>query len=47
MSLIAALLKEILLAKLRLAPCFGFQLDETTDFTGQVQLINYACFPHT
>ena len=43
----AASLKEIVLAKLRLAPCFGLQLDETTDITSRAQLIVYVCFPDT
>ena len=45
--MIAASLKEIVLAKLRLAPCFGLQLDETTDITGKAQLIVYVRFPST
>ena len=45
--MIAASPKEIVLAKLRLAPCFGLQLDETTDFTSKAQLIVYVCFPDT
>ena len=44
-SMIAASLKEIVLAKLRLAPCFGLQLDETTDITSKAQLIAYVRFP--
>ena len=44
---IAASLKEIVLAKLRLAPCFGLQLDETTDITSKAQLIVYVRFPST
>ena len=44
-SMIAASLKEIVLAKLRLAPCFGLQLDETTDITIKAQLIVYVRFP--
>ena len=46
-SMIAASLKEIVLAKIRLAPCFGLQLDETTDITSEVQLIVYIRFPDT
>ena len=46
-SMIAASLKEIVLAKLRLAPCFGLQLDETTDITSKAQLIVYVRFPST
>ena len=46
-SIIAASLKEIVLAKLRLAPCFGLQLDETTDVTSKAQLIVYVRFPST
>ena len=46
-SMIAASLKEIVLAKLRLATCFGLQLDETTDITSKAQLIVYVCFPST
>ena len=42
-SMIAASLKEIVLAKLRLAPCFGLQLDETADITSKVQMIVYVC----
>ena len=34
-SMIAASLKEIVLAKLRLALCFGFQLQETADITSK------------
>ena len=45
--MIAASLKEIVLAKLRLAPCFGLQLDETTDITSKAQLIVYVRFPST
>ena len=45
--MIAASLKEIVLAKLRNAPCFGLQLDETTDITSQAQLIVYVRFPDT
>ena len=33
--MIAASLEEIVLAKLRLAPCFRLQLDETTDITSK------------
>ena len=43
--MIAASLKEIVLAKLRLAPCFGLQLDETTDISNKAQLIAYVRFP--
>ena len=43
-SIIAASLREIVLAKLCLTPCFGLQLDETTDITGKAQLIVYARF---
>ena len=43
--MIAASLKEIVLAKLRLAPCFGLQLDETTDISSKAQLIVYVRFP--
>ena len=46
-SLIAASLKEIFLAKLRLAPCFGLQLDEMTYITSKAQLIVYVRFPST
>ena len=46
-SMIAASLKEMVLAKLRLAPCFGLQLDETTDITSKAHLIVYICFPST
>ena len=46
-SLIAASLKEIVLPKLRNAPYFGLQLDETTDITSQTQLIVYDRFPDT
>ena len=42
-----ALQKEIVLAKLRLAPCFEFQLDQTTDITSKAQLIVYVRFPDT
>ena len=45
--MIAASLKEIVLAKLRLAPCFELQLDETTDITSKAQLIVYVRFPST
>ena len=45
--MIAASLKEIVLAKLRLAPWFGLQLDETTDITSKAQLIVYVRFPST
>ena len=43
--MIAASLKEIVLAKLRLAPCFGLPLDETTDISSKAQLIVYVRFP--
>ena len=46
-SIIAASLKEIVLAKLRLARCFGLQLDETTDITSKAHLIVYVRFPDT
>ena len=46
-SMIATSLKEIVLAKLRNAPCFGLQLDETTDITSQAQLIVYVRFTDT
>ena len=46
-SMIAASLKEIVLAKLCRAPCFGLQLDKTTDITNQAQLIVYVRFPNT
>ena len=41
------IIKKIVLAKLRLALCFGFQLDETTDITNKAQLIVYVRFPDT
>ena len=44
-SMIAASLKEIVVAKLRLAPCFWLQLDVTTDVTSKAQLIVYVRFP--
>ena len=43
--MIAVSLKEIVLAKLRLAPCFGLQLDEATDISNKAQLIVYVRFP--
>ena len=46
-SMIAALLKEIVLAKLHLALCFGLQLGETTDITSEAQLIVYVRFSDT
>ena len=46
-SMTAVSVKEIVLAKLRLAPSFGRQLDETTDFTSKAQLIVYVRFPDT
>ena len=46
-SLIAASLKEIVLAKLLLAPFFGLQLDEMTYITSKAQLIVYVRFPNT
>ena len=46
-SMIAASLKDIVLTKLHHAPCFGLQLDETTDITSQAQLIVYVRFPDT
>ena len=45
--IIAASIKKIVLAKLRLAPCFGLQLDETTDITCKARLIVYVRFPDT
>ena len=44
-SIIAASLKEIVLAKLRNAPCFELQLDVTTHITSQAQLIVSVRFP--
>ena len=44
-ALIADSLKEQVLAKLHDAPCFGLQLDETTDITREAQLIVYVRFP--
>ena len=44
-SMIAASLIVIVLAKLRLTPCFRLQLDETTGITSKAQLIVYVCFP--
>jgi len=41
---VAASLKEMLLAKLRDAPCFGIQFDVTTDITRQAHLIAYVRF---
>ena len=46
-SMIAASPKEIVLAKLSLAPCFGLQLNETTDITSKAQLIVNVRFPDT
>ena len=43
--MIAAPLKEIVLAKLRNAPCFGPQLDVMTHITSQTQLIVCVRFP--
>ena len=45
--MIAASLKEIVLAELRYALCFRLQLDETTDITSQTQLMVYVRFPDT
>jgi len=43
-AVIAGTLKKILLAKVRDAPCFGIQFDETTNLTRQAQMIAYARF---
>ena len=43
--MIAASLKEIVLATLQAAPCFGIQLDVTFHFTSQAQLIVWVRFP--
>ena len=43
--MIAASLKDIVLAKICLAPCFGLQLDETTNISNKAQLIVYVRFP--
>ena len=40
-------LKEYLLVKLRTFACFGVQLDESVDVSGEAQLLVYCRFPDT
>ena len=46
-TLLAKNLKEQLLVKLRMSACFGIQLDEGVDVSGETQLLVYCRFPDT
>ena len=46
-TLLAKNSKEQLLVKLRMAACFGVQLDESVDVYGEAQLLLYCRFPST
>ena len=44
-TLLAKNLKEQLLVKLRMSACFGVQIDESVDESGEAQLLVYRRFP--
>ena len=46
-TLLAKNLKEQLLVKLRMSACFGVQLDESVDVSGEAQSLVYCRFPDT
>ena len=46
-TILTKILKEQLLAKLRMSACFGVQLDESVDTYGEAQLLVFCMFPDT